>query len=116
MNNFDSKNRLSDYALWEDLYQVLLEDAEQNASISSYSSPTITSCLNWMKQLGEAIRTNDKKAIERYMYNISYRTAEAINAKSNGQLQGVSEDWMKPYYEFSQAAQILTLRIDYNLQ
>ena len=116
MNSINSEDLFSVYALWLDLNHAFLDNVEQNKHIhSSYTSPITSSCIDWMRELGEAIKRNDIKKAEKYLYNISIRSGEAIQSQNWNYKRGIqtaSEDWMKPYYELSQIAIILTLKIN----
>jgi hypothetical protein len=109
-----STDRFSIFAIWEELYQAILKDVEINKNVhTSYTSPITKSCMDWMLKLGDAIKNNDTKDIELYLYNIGVRSSETIQARDQRRLlEQVSDEWMRPYYEFFQAAQILTILLD----
>jgi hypothetical protein len=110
VNLTDPQKRYSSYAVWEEFNRALTTDFEANKSkYSSYFSPIIITCFGWMAKAGDAIKRNDTKTTYHYLWNIAHATMESIQAYDNGLLPGVSEEWMKTYYEFNQAANILLI-------
>jgi len=117
MGNNDPKNRFSVYSVWQELNRAIYEEVEINKdAIPSYTSPITVSCMKWMGELGDAILRNDKKTINKIIFNMDHYTVEVINDYSSGKMSGVTEEWMRPYYEFYQAQQILNLLLDESLQ
>ena len=116
MNSINSDYIYSIYALWQDLNQVFLDNVEENKQIhTSYSSPTTRSCIDWLQELGEAIKRNDRKKIDHFLNKIMFQSGQAIGAHNKYSSQGIefgSEEWMKPYFELSQIAIILTSKIN----
>jgi hypothetical protein len=110
MSETDPKFRYSNYAVWVDLNRALLDDiAVSKPTHSSYSSPITNGCIEWMAEAGEAIKINDSKTTYHYLWNIVHATRDAID---HGLLADTTDEWMKPYYEFNQAAFILLFRIE----
>jgi hypothetical protein len=117
MENNDLKNRFSVYSIWQELNRAICEGVEKNKDvISSYTSPITISCMKWMGELGNAILRNDQKTINKIIFNMNHYTVEVINDYSGGKMPGVTEEWMRPYYEFYQAQQILNLLLDESLK
>jgi len=113
MSETDTRDRCSTYAVWVDLNRALLDDIASNKSAhSSYRSPITVSSIDWMAKAGEAIKTNDAKTAYGFLWNIAKRTMEAIHAHDQGLMPDKTEEWMKPFYEFNQAADILLVRIE----
>jgi hypothetical protein len=112
MSETDTRDRYSNYAVWIDLNCALLDDIATNKSIhTSYRTPITITCIEWMAKAGEAIKINDNKTTYYYLWNIAHATMEAIRAHDHGLLPGTTDEWMKPYNEFNQAADILLVRI-----
>lgn len=113
MSANNPENRYSNYAVWAELNHALSADLKANqSSYTSYKSPITVSCMQWMEKAGEAIKSNDTKTAYHYLWNIAHATMESIEAFDKGWLREVNEDWMKPYFELNQAANILLVRIE----
>jgi hypothetical protein len=113
VSTYNSENRYSNYAVWAELYRSISTDVKTNQSLYvSYRSPITVSGMDWMEKVGEAIKNNDNKTAFHYLWNIAHFTMEAIDNFDKGLLQEVSEDWMKPYFELNQAANILLVRLE----
>lgn len=114
MSTYNPENRYSTYAVWAELYRAISADVKANQSFYvSYRSPITVSCMDWMEKVGEAIKNNDAKTAYHYLWNIAHFTMEPIKAFDKGWMREANEDWMKPYFELNQAANILLVRLEY---